>query len=106
MKKQSFDEAVPGIPSVRLNNASCRVMMNDIPGVQPESGRYELRIVGHLDNCWAGRFEGLALNHESDGTATSSGPVIDQAALHGLLAAVRDLGVTLISVRAVPDPEP
>lgn len=105
MKKQSFDQAIPGSPSVRRNNADCRAMMNDMPGVHPEPGRYELRIVGHLDDCWAGRFEGLSLNHESDGTTTFSGPLIDQAALHGLLAALRDLGVTLISVRAVPDPE-
>ena len=79
--------------------------MNEVPGVHRELGRYELRLMGHLDDRWAERFEGLALNRESDGTTTLRGPVIDQSALHGLLTRVRDLGVTLISVRAVDDPE-
>jgi hypothetical protein len=77
----------------------------EMPGTHHEPGRYELRIMGHLDDCWAERFEGLALNCESDGTTTLRGRVIDQSALHGLLAKVRDLGVTLISVNAVNDPE-
>jgi hypothetical protein len=80
--------------------------MNEMPGVHHEPGRYELRITGHLDDCWAERFEGLALSRESDGTTTLCGPVIDQSALHGLLARVRDLGATLISVRAIDNPEP
>ena len=79
---------------------------NAMPGVGHEPGRYELRIMGHLDDCWAERFEGLALNRESDGTTTLRGPVIDQSALHGLLAKLRDFGVTLISVNAVGAPEP
>jgi hypothetical protein len=69
-----------------------------------ESGRYEIRIKGHLDDRWAERFEGLSFTRESDGTTTLSGPVIDQAALHGLLRKVRDLGLPLISVIRV-DPK-
>jgi hypothetical protein len=78
--------------------------MNQTPAEHHGPGRYELRIRGHLDDCWAEWFEGLVLIRESDGTTTLCGPVIDQAALHGLLAKVRDLGVTLISVHAIEDP--
>ena len=63
-----------------------------------EPARYEIRIKGHLDARWADRFAGLTFAHESDGTTTLSGPVVDQAALHGLLRRVRDLGVPLLSV--------
>ena len=80
-------------------------MTTEQAGVGHEPGRYELRIMGHLDDCWAERFEGLALNRESDGPTTLRGPVIDQSALHGLLAKLRDFGVTLISVKAVDYPE-
>jgi hypothetical protein len=63
-----------------------------------EPGRYEIRIKGHLDNRWAERFEGLSFTRASDGTTTLSGPVVDQAALYGLLRKVRDLGLPLVSV--------
>ena len=69
-----------------------------------EPGRYEIRLKGHLDARWAGRFEGLSLSHASDGTTILSGPVVDQAALHGLLRTVRDLGLPLVSVMEV-DPK-
>jgi hypothetical protein len=63
-----------------------------------EPAHYEIRIQGHLDARWADRFEGLRFAHESDGTTLLSGPVVDQAALHGLLRRVRDLGMPLLSV--------
>ena len=66
-----------------------------------EPGLYEIRIKGHLESRWAYRFEGLSFTHESDGTTTLYGPVVDQAALHGLLRKVRDLGLTLVSVNYV-----
>jgi hypothetical protein len=62
--------------------------------------RYELRIEGHLDEHWSTWFDGLDLTHEDDGTTTLRGVVTDQAELHGLLAKVRDLGATLISLSA------
>jgi hypothetical protein len=69
--------------------------------------RYEIRVTGHLDARWAARFDGLALRHEADGTTVLSGPIADQAALHGLLQRVRDLGIPLVSViRADSDPRP
>lgn len=65
---------------------------------------YEIRIKGRLDAArWADRFEGLSFAYESDGTTLLSGPVADQAALHGFLRSVRDLGLTLISLRADND---
>ena len=69
-----------------------------------EPGRYEIRLKGHLDARWADRFEGLSFTHASDGTTILAGPVVDQAALYGLLRHVRDLGLPLLSVIKV-DPE-
>ena len=60
--------------------------------------RYEIRVKGHLDARWAAWFDGLTLTHGSDGTTIIDGPVADQAALHGLLQKIRDLGLPLISV--------
>jgi len=64
----------------------------------PEPELYEVRVRGYLDACWANRFEGLTITLEEDGNSLLTGPVIDQAALHGLLKKVRDLGMPLISV--------
>ena len=73
-------------------------------------GQYEIRVKGHLENRWAEWFDGLALTSVSDGTTVIHGPVVDQAALHGLLRKVRDIGLPLISVAHVepdqPDPRP
>jgi len=63
-----------------------------------EPGSYEIRIKGHLDDKWADRFEGLTITLEDNGDTLLTGPVIDQAALHGLLKKVRDLGMPLLSV--------
>ncbi len=65
---------------------------------------YELRVEGHLDEHWSTWFGGMSLIRDDDGTTTLRGLVTDQAALHGLLAKVRDLGITLISVEAVDAP--
>ncbi len=59
---------------------------------------YEIRLKGHLDDRWAEWFEGLTITLEEDGDTLLTGPVIDQAALHGLLKKVRDLGLPLVSV--------
>jgi hypothetical protein len=59
---------------------------------------YEIRLKGHLEARWSNRFEGLTITLEEDGNTLLSGPVADQAALHGLLKKVRDLGMPLVSV--------
>ena len=66
-----------------------------------EGGSYEIRLKGRLDARWAAWFDGLGLTHEGDGTTVIHGPVADQAALHGLLNKVRDLGLPLISVTRI-----
>ena len=59
---------------------------------------YEIRLKGHLEARWSNRFEGLTITLEEDGNTLLSGSVADQAALHGLLKKVRDLGMPLVSV--------
>ncbi len=77
--------------------------------IRPDTAaHYELRIAGHLAAHWSAWFGGLTLSQEADGTTTLRGVLADQAELHGLLAKVRDLGATLISVNAtgVPSTQP
>ena len=66
--------------------------------------RYDIRVKGHLDGRWAAWFDGLSLTTQNDGTTTIAGPVVDQAALHGVLQKLRDLGVPLVSVTQVHPP--
>ena len=68
-----------------------------------EAGRYEVRVKGHLDGRWAAWFDGMGLTHEADGHTVIHGPVVDQAALHGLLQRVRDTGMPLVSVTRIDD---
>lgn len=64
---------------------------------------YEFRVEGHLDHHWTQVMDGLSVRHDDDGTTALTGPVLDQAQLHGLLARLRDLGAWLLSVQALPD---
>ena len=66
-----------------------------------EGGRYAIRLQGHLATRWSAWFDGMSLTRESDGTTVIQGWVVDQAALHGLLMKVRDLGLPLIAVTQV-----
>lgn len=67
-----------------------------------EPGWYEIRFQGRLDDKWAVWFDGLTLNQQPEGVTLLSGAVTDQAALHGVLARLRDLGLPLISVVRQP----
>ena len=69
-------------------------------------GTYEIRVKGHLAGRWAAWFDGLTLTREGDGTTLLEGPVVDQAALHGLLQKVRDTGLPLVSVERVEPEQP
>ncbi len=60
--------------------------------------RYEIRVEGHLDERWRAWFDGLTIRNEPSGEATLSGPIADQAALHGLLARIRDLNLPIVSL--------
>jgi hypothetical protein len=65
---------------------------------------YEIRLKGHLEARWGQWFDGLTVTLEEDGSTLLSGPLADQAALHGVLKKVRDLGLTLLAVNVVgPD---
>ena len=68
------------------------------PPGQPDDATYAIRLRGHLDPRWATRLAVSSLTHESDGTTTLHATGVDQAALHGLLQRVRNLGLNLVSV--------
>ena len=73
--------------------------MSAFPAGRPDGPpRYEIRLRGRLDPRWAAWFDGMTLTTADDGTTALRGPVTDQAALHGLLQKVRDLGLPLLSV--------
>jgi hypothetical protein len=67
--------------------------------------RYEIRVQGVLDRRWSAWFDGLQISSEPGGVTVLAGPVTDQAALHGLLAKVRDLALPLLSVRRINEEE-
>ena len=66
---------------------------------------YQIRVKSHLGSDWGDWFDGLTITPEENGDTLLTGPLVDQAALHGLLKKVRDLGMTLVSVNPV-DPGP
>lgn len=73
----------------------------DLEGQPCRPTAYQIRVKGHLDRQWTDWFEGLSITHEANGETLITGPVADQAALHGLLKKVRDLGIPLISINRV-----
>jgi hypothetical protein len=78
--------------------------MSDIQSstkIHDEPNLYEIRLKGHLEARWADRFESMTITLAENGQTLLTGPVIDQAALHGLLKKIRDLGLPLISVNRV-----
>jgi hypothetical protein len=81
-------------------------MTNTSAGHSHGAGRYEIRLKGHLGPRWAAWFDGLILTRDGDGTTVIHGPVVDQAALFGLLQKVRDLGLPLLSVTQVEPDHP
>jgi hypothetical protein len=78
-------------------------MSNELnPKIDPSQQMvYEIKVEGHLDSEWTAWFGGMTLALEANGDTLMTGPVIDQAALHGLLKKVRDLGMPLVSVKRI-----
>ena len=62
---------------------------------------YEIRVEGHIGDSWSSWFEGLTIRHEESGETVLSGPLVDEAALHGVLIKIRDLGLPLVEVRRI-----
>jgi hypothetical protein len=82
--------------------------MLNTPQPQPDSPQptiYRIRIKGQLDSQWTDWFEGLTITLEENGETLLTGPVVDQAALHGVLKRIRDLGMPLVSVCPVSSQE-
>jgi hypothetical protein len=78
--------------------------MSDAPASaekHDEPGQYQIRLQGHLDDSWAGWFGGLTVTLAENGETFLTGPIVDQAALHGLLRKVRDLGMPLLAVSRI-----
>jgi hypothetical protein len=84
---------------VKIGRKRRKTMTNELEPGQPVV--YQIRIKGQLDPEWTDWFEGLAVTLEEDGNSLLTGEVIDQAALHGLLKKMRDLGLPLVSVSPV-----
>jgi len=79
---------------------------NDSTRAQHEFELHEIRVQGHLDRRWTDWLEDMTVTHENDGTTTLTGPLADQAALHGVLNKIRDLALPIVSVRRIsPDTE-
>jgi hypothetical protein len=66
---------------------------------------YEIRVEGHIGDSWSSWFEGLTIRREESGETVLAGPLVDEAALHGVLVKIRDLGLPLVEVRRVPRAE-
>ncbi|MCU1449889.1 MAG: hypothetical protein JWP02_2059 [Acidimicrobiales bacterium] len=96
--------------------AHCRAVTNHDRSIDSLTARpapdhtdvpqYEIRVKGHLGPRWVAWFDGLSLTTEDDGTTVISGPVVDQAALHGLLHKLRDVGIPLVSLSQLPTEAP
>jgi hypothetical protein len=60
---------------------------------------YEIRVEGHIGDSWSSWFDGMTIRHEESGETVLSGPLVDEAALHGVLAKIRDLGLPLVEMK-------
>jgi hypothetical protein len=92
-------------PEVTADDRSARATAGEPPAGHGIP-QYEIRVKGQLGSRWSAWFDGLSLTSEDGGTTVIHGPVIDQAALHGVLQKLRDVGIPLISVTQLPPGAP
>jgi len=88
--------------SVTADKRSTDTPGGDSPADHTGISQYEIRVKGHLGARWAAWFDGLSLTNDDDGITIIRGPVVDQAALHGLLQKLRDLAIPLVSLSQLP----
>jgi hypothetical protein len=81
--------------------ATSPIGSSDIGSTTTSAATYEIRIAGHLDDHWSATLAELTLVRLDDGTTSLTGPLVDQAQLHGVLARIRDLGVPLLTLRTL-----
>ncbi|MBA2560453.1 MAG: hypothetical protein H0V07_11330 [Propionibacteriales bacterium] len=81
--------------------ATSQTGSSDIGSTATGAATYEIRVWGHLDDHWSATLAELTLVRLDDGTTSLTGPLVDQAQLHGVLARIRDLGVPLLTLRAL-----
>ena len=93
-------------PVVNTDSGPTNPTTGDSPADHAGVPRYEIRVGGHLEPRWAARFDGLDLATDDDGTTVIRGPVADQAALHGLLQRLRDIGIPLVSLTRIASAAP
>lgn len=87
-----------------MRRRQVRKLMTDFNPINPQPGQpsvYQIKVKGHLGCQWANWFENMTIQQEASGDTTFTGPVIDQAALHGLLTKVRNLGLPLLSITRI-----
>jgi hypothetical protein len=81
--------------------------MSTFPADRPDGpSQYEIRVEGHLESRWAAWFDGMTLLSADDGSTVLTGTALDQAALHGVLRKVRDLGLPLLAVTRIDPDQP
>jgi hypothetical protein len=93
-------------PSVTTDDRTTGTTAGASPADHDGTPQYEIRVRGHLGSRWTAWFDGLDLSNEDDGITVIRGPVVDQAALHGLLQKLRDVGIPLVSLTELPPDAP
>lgn len=99
MLKQGTKKATSSLLEGKKGQEKSEMLNKRGPNGEPSQPTiYRIRIKGHLGRQWADRFEEMSITLEDDGNTLLTGPLVDQAALHGLLRKIRDLGIALLSV--------
>lgn len=93
-------------PSVTTENRTPATAPGPSAADRDPVPQYEVRVAGHLASRWSAWFDGLTIATGADGTTVIRGPVVDQAALHGLIQKLRDVGIPLISLTQLPSTAP